>query len=216
MSFPTIQATVLQKNAANAFICGPCGDYGKVMPIPCGTAAILGAEYWATPQKTPYFQGFRYTISTTAPTADSFRVFKVTNSITTDYYMVMGTIEEYSAACGSCCDTSPVPTLVVDDLTDMTSCQDTCTADGTNYDAFFAVSVPLAGGERYVSRVEVDGTLVNQQTYGTGSTSIANLVIYLNANAASAGTWSNPDEQTIRLRTTLKKEICFIACVKSA
>ncbi len=169
--FPTIQATVLQKNAANAFICGPCGDYGKVMPIPCGTAAILGAEYWATPQKSPYFQGFRFTISTTAPTADSFRVFKVTNSITSDYYMVMGTI---------------------------------------------AVSVPLAGGERYVSRVEVDGALVNQQTYGTGSTSIANLVIYLNANAASAGTWSNPDEQTIRLRTTLKKEICFIACVKSA
>jgi hypothetical protein len=215
--FPTINATVIQKNAANAFICGPCGDYGKVLPIPCGTAAILGAQYWATPQKKPWFQGFRYTISDTAPTSDSFQVFKVTNSITGDYFYVMGTIEEYSAACGACCDTSPVPSLVVTDLPDMTSCQDTCTTDGTNYDAFFAVpDAVVLGAGKYVARVEVDGTLVWQQTFGGGSASIAALVTALNLNAGSAGTWSNPADETIRLRTTLKKEVCFVACVKTA
>lgn len=213
--FPTIQATVLQKNVASAYICNPCGNYGRVLPIPCGTAAVLGAQYWATPQKEPFFQGFTYTIADTAPTSDSLACFKVTNSITGDYYMVLGTIEEYSAACGSCCDASPVPSLVVDDLVDMTSCQNTCTTDGTNYDAFFAVQSPL-NGALYVSRVEVDGTLVNQQTYGTGSNSIAALVIYLNANAASAGTWSNPADETIRLRTTSVKKVCFIACNKTS
>lgn len=216
--FPTLQATVLQKNTANAYICGPCGDYGRVMPIPCGTAAIVGAQYWASPQKTPYFSGFKYTIATAAPTEDSVAVFKLTNSITGDYYMVMGTIEEYSAACASCCDTSPVPTLVVAtaDLTDMASCQDTCTVDGTNFDAFWAVQAPLVG--RYVSRVEADEALVNQQTYATGSTSLANLIIYLNANATDGGTivWSNPDEQTIRARTTTQKNICFIACIRTS
>ena len=214
--FPTINATLLEKNNVQ-FVCGPCGDYGKDLPIPCGTAAIIGAQKWATPQKTPYFQGFRYTIGSTAPTADSLECFELKNSITNDTFTVLGTIAEYSAACAACCDTSPAPTLVVSSLTDMTSCQDTCTSDGTNYDAFFAVpDATVLGAGKYVSRVEVDGTLINQQTFGTGSTTIANLVIYLNANAASAGVWSNPADETIRLRTTLKKEICFIACAKTA
>lgn len=218
MSFATIQATVLQKNVANAYICNPCGNYGRTLPIPCGTAAVLGAQYWATPQKSPYFQGFRYTIAATAPTADSLECFKVTNSITGDYYMVLGTIAEYSQACAACCDASPVPTLVVADLVDITSCQTTCISDGgtTNYDAFFAVQAAAQLAGVYVSRVEVDGVLVNQQTFGTGSVSIAALVIYLNANAASAGTWSNPSDETIRLRTTSAKEVCFIACDKTA
>lgn len=216
MSFPTLQATVLQRNSANAYVCDPCGGYGKTMPIPCGTAAIVGVDQWATPQKDPYFQGFRYTIGD-QPTSDSLACFKLTNTITSDWYMVLGTVAEYSAACGSCCDTSPVPSLVVTPLTDMASCQDTCTSDGTNYDAFFAVGTPLGAGV-YVSRVEADGELVNQQTFGTGSNSIANLVIYLNANATDGGAivWSNPDEQTIRARTTETKNICFIACVKTA
>jgi len=216
MSFPTLQATVLQKNTANAYICGPCGDYGRVMPIPCGTAAIVGAQYWATPQKTPYFQGFKYTIAATAPTEDSIAVFKLTNSITSDYYMVIGTIEDYSAACGSCCDTSPVPTLVVSDLVDITSCQDTCTVDGTNFDAFWAVEAPIDGADEYYARVEADGALVWQQV--AGSANIAALIIALNANATDGATivWSNPDEQSIRARTTAVKNICFIACVRPA
>jgi len=211
----TIQATVLQKNAANAFNCGPCGEYGKVMPIPCGTASILGGEYWAVPIKRPYFQGWKFVISSTSPALGALQCFKVTNSITSDWYMVLGTVADYSEACNACCDTSPVPTLVVSDLIDQPSCQDTCTTDGTNYDAFFAVGTPLGAGV-YVARVEVDGALVWQQTFGTGSNSIANLVIALNANAASAGTWSNPDEQSIRLRTASAKEICFVACIKTA
>lgn len=213
--FPTLQATVLQRNAANAYICNPCGGYGKVMPIPCGTASIVGVDQWAVPQKDPYFQGFYYTIGD-KPTDDAVACFKLTNTITSDWYMVLGTVAAYSAACGSCCDASPVPTLVVSDLVDITSCQNTCTSDGTNYDAFFAVPAAATLAGKYVSRVEVDGALVNQQTFGTGSTTIANLVTYLNTNAASAGTWSNPSEQTIRLRTTLAKNVCFIACDKEA
>jgi len=215
---PTLQATVLQKNEANAYICNPCGNYGRVMPIPVGTAAVTIADYWAVPQKEPYFQGFRYVIADTAPTNDSLACFKMKNSITGDTYIVLGTIAEYSAAAAACCDASPIPTLVVDDLVDMATCQDTCISDGgtTNYDAFFAVQSPLTGGAKYVARVEVDDTLLVQQTFGTGSASIAALVIYLNANAASAGTWSNPADETIRLRTTSVKKVCFIACNKTS
>lgn len=212
--YPTLQATVLQRNAANAYVCDPCGGYGKVMPIPCGAASIVGVDQWATPIKDPYFQGFRFTIGD-KPTADSLACFKLTNTITSDWYMVLGTVTAYSTACASCCDASPVPTLVVSNLVAMTSNQGTCTSDGINYDAFFAVGTPLGAG-KYVSRVEVAGALVNQQTFGTGSASIAALVIYLNANAASAGTWSNPSDQTIMLRTTLKKTIGFIACIKTS
>lgn len=218
MSFPTLQATVLQKNSANAYICSPCGSYGRNMPIPVGDTVVIIGDYWATPQKDGYFQGFRYTIADTAPTSDSLACFKIKHSITGDYYIVLGTVAEYAAAAAACCDTSPVPSLVVTDLVDMASCQTTCISDGgtTNYDAFFAVQAAAQLAGVYVSRVEVDGTLVNQQTFGTGSTTIANLVIYLNANAASAGTWSNPSDETIRLRTTSAKKVCFIACDKTA
>lgn len=215
MSFPTIQATVLQKNEANAYICNPCGGYGRNMPIPVGDTVVIIGDYWATPQKDDYFQGFRYTIADSAPTADSLACFKIKHSITGDYYIALGTVAQYAAAAGACCDTSPVPTLVVTPLVDMASCQNTCTTDGTNYVGYWAVQSPLSGAV-YVSRVEVDGTLVNQQTFGTGSNSIANLVIYLNANAASAGTWSNPSDETIKLVTDSVKKVCFIACNKTS
>lgn len=216
MSFPTIQATVLQKNSANAFICSPCGDYGRVMPIPTGDTVVIIGDYWATPQKDGYFQGFRYTISDTAPTSDSLACFKIKHALTGDYYICLGTVAEYAAAAGACCDASPVPTLVVTGLVAMASCQNTCTSDGTNFTGSWAVPAEATLAGVYVSRVEVDGVLVNQQTFGTGSTTIANLIIYLNANAASAGTWSNPHEQTILLTTTSVKKVCFIACDKEA
>lgn len=214
-NFPTIQATVLQRNSGSAYICGPCGDYGKTMPIPCGTGAFVGVDMWATAQNTPYFQGFRYQVGT-QPTLQSLSVFKLTNTITGDYYMVLGSVAAYSAACAACCSTSPAPTLVLSTLPSIPTCQSTCTTDGTNYDAFFAVQFPLTGTGKYVSRVELNGGLVNQQTYATGSASIAALVSYLNTNASQAGTWSNPQDETIRLRTTSIKEVCFIACVKTS
>lgn len=214
MSALTIQATVLQRNSAAAYVCGPCGDYGKTMPIPCGTGSFVGVDMWATPQKTPYFQGFKYGVGA-QPTLESMSCFKLTNTITGDYYMVLGTVAAYTAACAACCDTSPAPSLVVSNKPDIPTCQSTCTSDGTNYDAFFAVPETLGAG-KYVSRVELNGGLVNQQTFASGSTSIAALVLYLNLSAAGVGVWSNPSDQTIRLRTTSVKEVCFIACVKTS
>lgn len=215
-NFNTVQATVLQMNSGAAFFCDPCGNYGKTMPIPCsGTSAFTGVDMWATPVKNQYPQGFRYQIGT-QPTQQSLACFKLTNNVTGNWYMVLGTVAAYSAACAACCDTSPVPSLVVSNLASIPTCQTTCTTDGTNYDAFFAVQTPLTGSGKYVSRVELDGGLVNQQTYGTGSSSIAALVTYLNANASQAGVWSNPQDETIRLRTTSVKEVCFIACVKTS
>lgn len=217
--FNTIQATVLAKNSESQFICNPCGGYGQTLPIPCGDNAQVNADYWAVPVKDEYFRGFRLTINTAgiaAPTFDSIACFKLTNMITSDYYIVVGRGQDYSAACAACCATSPAPTLVAT-LVDIASCQDTCTADGTNYDAFFAVEtladVPAG---KYVSKVSLNGVLINQQTFGTGSTSIAALVTYLNANAASGGTWSNTVSNTIRFRTTLAVNICFIGCIKTS
>lgn len=216
-NFATIQATVLQRNAGAAYFCDPCGNYGKTMPIPCGggTGTFVGVDQWATPIKNAFPQGFRYQIGD-QPTLESMACFKLTNKITGDWYIVLGTVAAYSAACAACCDTSPAPSLVQSNLPSIPTCQSTCTTDGTYYDAFFAVPSPLTGTQKYVSRVELNGGLVNQQTWAVGSTSIANLIIYLNINAAQAGTWSNPQDETIRLRTTEVKEVCFIACAKSS
>lgn len=216
MSFPTIQATVLQKNEANAFICNPCGGYGRNMPIPVGDTVVIIGDFWATPQKDAYFQGFRYTIAATAPTSDSLACFKIKHSITGDYYIALGTVAQYAAAAGACCDASPVPTLVVSNLVAMANCQNTCTSNGTTFTGSWAVPAAATLAGKYVARVEVDGALVWQQTYGAGSASIAALIVALNANASSAGTWSNPHEQTILLTTTAVKNVCFIACDKTS
>lgn len=215
-NFPTIQATVLQRNSAAAYFCDPCGNYGKTMPIPCsGTSVYTGVDMWATPAANAFPQGFRYQIGT-QPTLESMACFKLTNTVTGDYYIVLGTVAAYSAACAACCSTSPAPTLVQSSLPSIPTCQTTCTTDGTNYDAFFAVQETLAAGERYVARVILNGGLVYQQTYALGSTSIAALVLALNIAAPQAGVWSNPQDQTIRLRTTSVKEVCFIACNKTS
>jgi len=112
-NFATIQATVLQRNSGAAYFCDPCGNYGKTMPIPCGggNGSFTGVDQWATPIKNAFPQGFRYQIGD-QPTLESLPCFKLTNKLTGDWYMVLGTVAAYSAACAACCDTSPAPTLV--------------------------------------------------------------------------------------------------------
>jgi len=212
--FAGILATVLQKNN-DQFFCDPCGNYGRDTNIPCGSnAALVNETAWAVPVRDAYVQGFRYVIADTAPTFDSIAVFKLTNLQNADYYWVIGTPDDYYAACAACCDASPVPTLL-SNVADISPEQLTCTADGTNYDAFFAIS-DLVAGFRFVSQITADGVLINQQTYASGSTSKGALVTYLNAHGSSVGVWSNPTGNTIRLRTTSVKSVGFIACQKNS
>ena len=214
-NYNSIRATVLQKNLEN-FVCNPCAGYGQTLSIPTGSNALAAGEYWAVPIKKDFFQGFRYEVyqsGVAAPTIDSIRCFKLTDTVTSDYYYVVGNIAQYAVYAAACCDDSPIPSYITT-LGPIAPCQDTCTSDGTNYDALFAVETlaDVAGG-RYVATVTVNGAGVLQQTYAAGSTSIANLVIYLNAHAGTAGTWSNPNGNTIRLRTTSAKNICFVGCI---
>lgn len=212
--FAGILATVLQKDN-DQFFCDPCGNYGRDMNIPCGsTAALVNETAWAVPVKAEYVQGFRYVIADTAPTDDSIAVFKLTNLQNGQYYWVIGSPDDYYAACAACCDASPVPTLL-STVGDIAPEQYACTSDGTNYIAYFAVSA-LAAGYRYVSRVTSDGVLINQQTYSTGSTSKGALVTYLNTHASSVGTWANPSGNIITLTTTVGKYVGFIACEKNS
>ena len=217
----TILATVLQKNNF-AFVCNPCGGYGQNVPIPAGDQASPETEYWAVPVNEEYFQGFRYDVyqsGVAAPTIDSIRCFKLVNTLNGDYFYVVGTVAQYSVYAAACCDASPVPSYLTT-LGPIAACQDTCTSDGTNYDAFFAVqtlSEVTPGTPRYVATVNIDGVGVYQQTYATGSTSIAALITLLNQRVGpSFGTFSNPVANTIRFRTTSLKNVCFIACIKTA
>jgi len=215
----TINATVLQKNL-DQFVCSPCGGYGQTLPVPAGSQAQTGSEYWAVPVNQDYFQGFRYEVYVSglaAPTIDSIRCFKLTNTLNSDYYYVVGTVAQYSVYAAACCDASPIPSYITA-LGPIASCQDTCTSDGTNYDAFFAVeTLADVPGGKFVATVSVDGTGILQQTFAAGSASIAALITYLNLHVgAGYGTFSNPANNTIRFRTTSQKTICFVACIKTS
>ena len=209
----TIKATCLQKNLNN-FVDGPCaGSYGSIQDIPVGANATPESEYWAVPIVSPYFVGFRYVASEDAPTSDSIKCFKLINTQTNDYFMVVGTIAQYSVAAAACCDTSPIPSLLTTLPAISALCQETCTNDGTNYDAFFAA--PAIGAGRYVVQARIDNAVV-AQTYATGSTSLANLITYLNSHIAASGTWSNTSGNTIRYRAAASKTVCLTICVKTS
>lgn len=206
----SIKATVLQKNL-NSFISGPCaGSYGTILDVPAGANATPESEYWAVPVTNPYFVGFRYVVAEDAPTSDSIKCFKLINTQTNDYFYVVGTIAQWSALAASCCDASPIPSYLTTLPAIAAQCQDTCTQDGTNYDAFFAAPALPAG--RYVVQARIDNTVV-AQTYATGSTSLANLITYLNSHIAVSGTWSNPAGNTIRYRAAAAKTVCLTVCV---
>lgn len=218
MSYAGINATVLQKNNQQ-FYCDPCGDYGITMNIPCGSAAAEAdpAIRWAVPVKTDYVQGWAYEIADTQPTYDSIRVFKLTNIINGDWYVVVGTQEAYQVACAACCDASPIPTIVTTERLSYTSDEYLCDDGSGNFDGFWAVQ-PLTGSERYVSVVSINGTKLSPvQTYATGSTSIANLITYLNTNYGVHGVWSiAPSPYGIRLRATAETWVGFVACNKTS
>lgn len=209
----SIKATVLQKNL-NSFISGPCaGSYGTTLDVPAGANATPESEYWAVPITDPYFVGFRYVVATTAPTSDSIKCFKLINTQTNDYFYVVGTIAQWSALAAACCDASPIPSYLTTLPAIAAQCQDTCTQDGTNYDAFFAApALTGSGTPKYVVQARIDDTVLHQ-TYATGSTSLANLITYLNTNLAVGGTWSNPAGKTIRYRDDAAKKVCLTICV---
>lgn len=214
MAFNGIPATVLQKNN-ESFYCDPCGNYGNTLYIPCGANASLSPTMWAVPILDEGNHGFRYDGGATAPTANSIKVFKLTNTLNGEFWWVVGDPAAYYAACCEDCGVSPAPTIVTT-LGNLAPVQYACTDDGTNFNTYWAVPA-LASGERYVSVVTLDGvTRTPIQTYATGSTSIANLVTYLNTNYAALGTWSNPAGNTIKLVSTSAHYIGFIACNKAS
>lgn len=216
MSFAGINATVLQKNNETYF-CDPCGNFGQILNIPCGSNAAQAQPgiTWAQPVKDGYVQGFRYVVQDAAPTFDSIQVFKLTNLLNGDFYWVVGNQAQYYVQCAACCDASPIPTYITDlSHVDIAPDQFACTDDGVNYDAFF--SVPTLATGKYVATVTQNGTGVLGQTFANGSTTIANLIIYLNAHAGIVGVWSNPSGNIIKVVSTTAKRIGFIGCIQTS
>lgn len=218
MSYAGINATVLQKNNQQ-FFCDQCGNYGETLNIPCGSSAAQAdpAIRWAVPVKMDYVQGWNYEIADTAPTYDSIRVFKLTNIQNGDWYIVVGTQEAYQVACAACCDASPVPTIVTDTRLNYTSDQYLCADAAGNFYGYFAVPV-LTGEQRYVSSVSLAGVQQTPiQDFAAGSTSLANLITYLNTNYSAMGVWSSSGSPAgIRLAGTVEGWVGFVACPETA
>lgn len=213
MALPGITATALQKGNEQ-FFCDPCGNYGKTVLIPCGSdaAKVDDVNYWAVPAKDEYMEGFRYEIADEPPTFDSIQVFKLTSLQNADYWWIIGTREEYFVACSACCGPSPIPSIATDDRVIFAPTQYTCSVDGTNYDANFALPVLLAG-----QHYEIAGSL-NGEALTPAPTnnyaSVAALLSWLNTNWSEAGVWSSVNTPiSIRARlATGPNWVGFYAC----
>lgn len=214
MAYQGITATVLQKNDEQYF-CDPCGNYGQDMNIPCGAAfvEVQSPNYYAVPVTTDYVQGFSYEIADTAPDPYSEPVFKLKNLQTGDYYVVLGTKEEYFQACAACCDTSPLPSIATDERKLIPATQVTCPEPGTtNFDGYFALPF-LGAGQHYQIAGTLNGVPLTTFT-PLNITTPAALVTWLNTNWPTAGTWTAiaPSPAGLRVRRADVATIGFTAC----
>lgn len=179
---------------------------GVTMPIPTiGAGGVPDGDFWAEPITDNVVSGFNFipvdsTNINTAPTSQSFRVFRLVNRFGNDSWYVRGTTTQADggspASCGyiqasndaECCAADPctLPT----DIPVMAPCQTMCEWDANSlYFAEFALPV-LTLNYRYYPYGYFNGTLLTAGT-ATGYVSKTSLLAFLNSGAWGAiGTWT--------------------------
>jgi len=136
-------ATIIETNNSR-FLGVDLTDYGYDGIIPSVTAGGRpDGDYWAVPITEGVVSGFNYvpvTPSTlTAPTPQSFRVFRLITTNTSDWYYVLGTVANYNEvqADWECCVGSPA--VMPTDLTPLAPSQLMCAWNNDTDKDYFAV-----------------------------------------------------------------------------
>lgn len=187
----TIPAPVIQLNNDTYLADGQYSP--RTLNIPCGTNAwVDDIQHWAIPIKdygicTNVF--FQPAVGDyppgTEPTPDSLLVLRVRDKYYPGFtWWVICTIEEYYAACQTCCDDTPVP-IPDPTLPMIVPCQKICEAQDAEGNYFVTFAAPtLAGGENY----RTYGQFNEDELASFDSTSLDDLVTDLNADYDEVGT----------------------------
>lgn len=180
---------------------------GIIMAIPTpGAGVTIDGDYWAEPITDNVVSGFNYipcaATDTTGPTTQSFHVFRLVSRLGNDSWYVRGKttgtdngspathgyIE--AAADAECC--AATPRLLPMDTPFIAPCQTMCEYDvNGKYFATFALPT-LVGNSRYYAAASFNGTQLTAGT-GTGYSTPAALLTFLNTSWASVGTWAFSD-----------------------
>lgn len=179
---------------------------GVTMPIPTiGAGGVPDGDFWATPITDNIVDGFNFypldaNNQNTAPTAQSFRVFRLVERLGNDSWYVRGTTTSATsgspASCGyiqasndaECCAVSPchLPT----DIPVFAPCQTMCEWNANNlYFAEFALPV-LTANFRYYPYGYFNNVLLPAGV-STGYATKTALLAFLNSGTwGTIGTWS--------------------------
>lgn len=181
---------------------------GVTMPIPSiGAGGVPDGDFWAEPITDGVVSGFNFipvdaNNINTAPTSQSFRVFRLVNRFGNDSWYVVGTTTQATAgspaACGyiqasndaECCAVSPCHLPGASAIPVFAPCQTMCEWDTNSlYFAEFGLPV-LTGNLRYYPYGYFNGVLLTAGV-STGYITKTSLLAFLNSGTWGAiGTWT--------------------------
>ena len=185
---------------------------GSVMNVPTNNVFINSVDYWFVPVKDEGIFSILQPIlkidtdgnPVPQPSYDSRTVFRVQDGISNNCYWVYGSVADFNDAASSCCgDSPPILMLGIDGIDWVIApCSIICLLnEESDYYSIFGLP-SLAAGETYFPIGAYDNTAfpdANPNGYAT----IADLLVFLNANYTNTGSppaefvWTSPDDLTL-------------------
>lgn len=170
---------------------------GQTLDVPCRNVIIDEVGYWATPVKDyGIFTWLQYQLQVDdngpvpQPTFDSFAIFRVRDKLTESSWWIYGTKEQFIQSCSTCCGSGAVPMPGIDGafILSVAPCQILCDNPvGSSYQAIFGIPTNIQGHERFFPYGSYNNVALPAAS-GAGYSTVAALLVFLNANWSAVGT----------------------------
>jgi hypothetical protein len=164
---------------------------GRVLDVPCKTDFIDDPDYWAVPIKD---EGIFTTVqyipqaeSPTAPTFDSFQVFRVRDKLSGHFWYIYGNQQDFVSSCSTCCDDATIPMpQPANGVIPIAPCNLICEQNAAGQYTTVTALPALAAGESYFPYGAYNNVALPAAS-GAGYSSTAALLAFLNANWTNVG-----------------------------
>jgi hypothetical protein len=164
---------------------------GRILDVPCKNDFIDDPDYWMVPIEDDgiltVLQPIPVAESPTAPTVDSFPVFRVRDKLSGYAWWVYGTHADFTESCATCCGSSavPMPTPPGGQI-NVAPCNQICETNAAGQNITVSALPYLPAGESYFPYGSYNGVELPAAS-GVGYSTPAALLAFLNASWTNQG-----------------------------
>jgi hypothetical protein len=195
---------------------------GRVLDVPCKTDFIDDPDYWAVPIKDEgIFTTIQYipqALSAAPPTFDSFQVFRVRDKLSGYFWYIYGNQQDFVNSCSTCCDDATIPMpQPAGGVISIAPCNQMCETNAAGQFITVSALPQVIAGDVYFPYGSYNNVALPPAA-GGGYSSIAALLVFLNANWTNLGSpvatfvWSlSADQMTLTATGGFSgDELCFV------